>query len=88
LEALLQFCHKYQIHLISDEVYALSVYDNDDPNSGFVSVLSIDPVPLGVDPALVHVLYGMSKDFAAAGLRLGCLVSQNKRFLQAALSLR
>lgn len=89
LVALLQFCHKYQIHLISDEVYALSVYEDSDPTGGgFVSVLSIDPVPLGVDPALVHVLYGMSKDFAAAGLRLGCLISQNKRFLQAALSLR
>lgn len=87
LEALLQFCQKYQIHLISDEVYALSVYGSGD-SIGFVSVLSIDPVPLGVDPALVHVLYGMSKDFAAAGLRLGCLISQNQRFLQAALSMR
>lgn len=87
LEALLRFCQKYQIHLISDEVYALSVYGNDD-STGFVSVLSIDPVPLGVDPALIHVLYGMSKDFAAAGLRLGSLISQNQRLLQAALSMR
>ncbi|CRL25949.1 1-aminocyclopropane-1-carboxylate synthase [Penicillium camemberti] len=85
LQALLLFCQKYQIHLISDEVYALSVYGND--SIGFVSVLSIDPVPLGVDPALIHVLYGMSKDFAAAGLRLGCLISRNQRLLQAALSM-
>lgn len=87
LEALLLFCQKYQIHLISDEVYALSVYNNDD-SVGFISVLSIDPVPLGVDPALIHVLYGMSKDFAAAGLRLGCLISRNQGLLQAALSMR
>ncbi|KAJ5138901.1 1-aminocyclopropane-1-carboxylate synthase 6 [Penicillium bovifimosum] len=86
LQALLQLCQKYQIHLVSDEVYALSVY-GDDPAGGFVSVLSIDPVSLGVDPDLVHVLYGMSKDFAAAGLRLGCLISRNQRLLQAALSL-
>ncbi|KAF7530773.1 hypothetical protein PCG10_000283 [Penicillium crustosum] len=86
LEALLLFCQKYQIHLISDEVYALSVYSNDD-SVGFISVLSIDPVPLGVDPALIHVLYGMSKDFAAAGLRLGCLISRNQGLLQAALSM-
>lgn len=84
----MQLCQKHQIHLISDEVYALSVYADDDSTSDFVSVLSIDPVPLGVDPALIHVLYGMSKDFAAAGLRLGCLVSQNHRFMQAALSIR
>lgn len=88
LEALLQFCQKYQLHLISDEVYALSVYDDADSTDGFVSVLSIDPVPLGVDPALIHVLYGMSKDFAASGLRLGCLISRNERFLQAVLSMR
>ncbi|KAH1589998.1 hypothetical protein KXX34_005141 [Aspergillus fumigatus] len=78
---------KYQLHLISDEVYALSVYDDADSTDGFVSVLSIDPVPLGVDPALIHVLYGMSKDFAASGLRLGCLISRNERFLQAVLSM-
>jgi xeroderma pigmentosum group C-complementing protein len=87
LEALMRFCQKYQIHLISDEVYALSVYE-DDSSSGFVSILSIDPTELAVDPALIHVLYGMSKDFAAAGLRLGCLISQNEKFMQAALSIR
>ncbi|GFF75125.1 1-aminocyclopropane-1-carboxylate synthase 6 [Aspergillus lentulus] len=87
LEALLRFCQKYQIHLISDEVYALSVYGDDDSTDGFVSILSLDPVPLGVDPALIHVLYGMSKDFAASGLRLGCLISRNERFLQAVLSM-
>lgn len=88
IEALLHFCQKYQIHLISDEVYALSVYGSDNSKHGFTSALSIDPVPLGVDPALVHVLYGMSKDFAAAGLRLGCLISHNQRLLQAAFSMR
>ncbi|GAM33884.1 aminotransferase [Talaromyces pinophilus] len=86
LEALMQFCQKYQIHLISDEIYALSVYE-EDPSSGFVSILSIDPAPLGVDPAIIHVLYGMSKDFAAAGLRLGCLISRNQKFMHAALSI-
>ncbi|KAL4869202.1 hypothetical protein BDV12DRAFT_168462 [Aspergillus spectabilis] len=86
LEALLRFCQKYQIHLISDEVYALSIYEDDISTVGFTSVLSIDQANIGVDPALIHVLYGMSKDFAAAGLRLGCLISQNQRFLQAALS--
>ncbi|KAL2841748.1 acc synthase [Aspergillus pseudoustus] len=83
LEALLRFCQRYQIHLISDEVYALSVYDD---SACFNSALSMDLADIGVDPALVHVLYGMSKDFAASGLRLGCLISRNHRFLQAALS--
>ncbi|KAB8246174.1 pyridoxal phosphate-dependent transferase [Aspergillus flavus] len=88
LEALLQFCQKYQIHIISDEVYALSVYEENTSTDGFFSLLSIEPANNGVNPALIHVLYGMSKDFAAAGLRLGCLISQNQKFLQAALSIR
>ncbi|RAQ54600.1 acc synthase [Aspergillus flavus] len=88
LEALLQFCQKYQIHIISDEVYALSVYEENTCTDGFISLLSIEPANIGVNPALIHVLYGMSKDFAAAGLRLGCLISQNQRLLQAALSIR
>ncbi|BAE65710.1 unnamed protein product [Aspergillus oryzae RIB40] len=87
LEALLQFCQKYQIHIISDEVYALSVYEENTSTDGFISLLSIEPANNGVNPALIHVLYGMSKDFAAAGLRLGCLISQNQNFLQAALSI-
>jgi xeroderma pigmentosum group C-complementing protein len=88
LEALLQFCEKYHIHIISDEVYALSVYQEESSTNGFISVLSIKPADIGVNPARIHVLYGMSKDFAAAGLRLGCLISQNQRFLQSALSAR
>ncbi|KAJ1706190.1 aminotransferase [Aspergillus flavus] len=87
LEALLQFYQKYQIHIISDEVYELSVYEENTSTDGFISLLSIEPANIGVNPALIHVLYGMSKDFAAAGLRLGCLISQNQKLLQAALSI-
>ncbi|PYI02047.1 acc synthase [Aspergillus sclerotiicarbonarius CBS 121057] len=90
LEALLRFCQQHQLHLISDEVYALSVYGDggeEPPHSRFCSVLAIDLFQLGVDPALVHVLYGVSKDFAMAGLRLGCLITRNDNLLQSALSL-
>lgn len=56
------FCQKHQIHLISDEIYALSVwYNSEAPDAaGFHSVLSIDTAGL-IDPSLVHVLWGMSK---------------------------
>lgn len=58
----MQFCQKYSLHLISDEIYALSVWDNPDaPDApGFTSALSIDTTGL-IDPSLVHVLWGMSK---------------------------
>jgi aspartate/methionine/tyrosine aminotransferase len=32
---------------------------------------------------LVHVVFGFSKDFAASGLRVGCLYSRNKQLLSA-----
>ncbi|KAF2124105.1 aminotransferase, classes I and II family [Dothidotthia symphoricarpi CBS 119687] len=86
LEAILRFCGKYNIHLISDEIYALSVYCTGPSRPGFTSILSIDIRNI-VDSHLVHVLYGLSKDFAAAGLRLGCLISKSAQLTQAVRSL-
>ncbi|KAF2259380.1 1-aminocyclopropane-1-carboxylate synthase 1 [Lojkania enalia] len=86
LKGIMRFCSKHNIHLISDEVYAMSVYYSDGRHPGFTSVLSIDPSGI-IDHSLVHVLYGMSKDFAAAGLRLGCLVSKNAELTKAVRSL-
>ncbi|OAA55005.1 Pyridoxal phosphate-dependent transferase, major domain protein [Niveomyces insectorum RCEF 264] len=71
LRALMAFCEANSLHLVSDEVYALTAEEGT-----FTSVLSLDCAGL-VDENRVHVLYGMSKDFAAAGLRLGSLVTRN-----------
>ncbi|KAH6615391.1 1-aminocyclopropane-1-carboxylate synthase 1 [Boeremia exigua] len=86
LEAIMRFCNKYSIYLISDEIYAFSVYYTDESTPGFTSILSIDLAGI-IDSQLVHVLYGFSKDFAAAGLRLGCLVSRNPELTKAVRSL-
>ncbi|GLI76910.1 hypothetical protein PoHVEF18_005188 [Penicillium ochrochloron] len=76
---LMQLCQKYQIHLISDEIYALSVFENTvDEHPApvqFESALSINLKDI-IDPKLVHVLWGMSKDFGANGIRLGVIISQ------------
>ncbi|EOR01618.1 1-aminocyclopropane-1-carboxylate synthase-like protein 2 [Wallemia ichthyophaga EXF-994] len=73
-----RLAERYNLHLISDEIYALSVFSSDDvPNPPpFVSSASIDWSAEGVDPARVHVLVGASKDFASNGLRIGALISQ------------
>ncbi|EGO00738.1 hypothetical protein SERLA73DRAFT_178645 [Serpula lacrymans var. lacrymans S7.3] len=78
-----RFCEDHNIHLLSDEVYALSVFpscDVPDPEP-FVSVLSIDLEKHGVNPSRVHALYGMSKDFNANGFRAGVFVSQSNPML-------
>jgi 1-aminocyclopropane-1-carboxylate synthase len=73
LVAYLRFAEKHDLHLLVDEVYALSTYENPAVDAQpFTSILAIDARgEAGCDPARVHVVYGMSKDFCAAGLRAG-----------------
>jgi len=75
----MKLCEKYSIHLILDEVYATSVYDDGTP---FTSVLAIDSKKL-INPNFLHLLYGFSKDLAGGGLRLGCLWSKNSALISA-----
>ncbi|KAJ5296030.1 hypothetical protein N7508_010851, partial [Penicillium antarcticum] len=83
LKAIARFCQKHGLHLISDEVYASCFFETDDPDAvPFTSILSLGLAGL-IDPSLVHVLYGFSKDFASGGLHLGFLVTQNKKLRQA-----
>lgn len=87
LIAIMKFCGEKCIHLISDEIYAMTTYKRQDRKSEvFTSVLSIDPTGL-IDPKQIHVLYGMAKDFGAAGMRLGCVISRNSEFTVAAQSI-
>ncbi|EFY85055.1 putative secondary metabolism biosynthetic enzyme [Metarhizium acridum] len=81
LEAFLKLCNKYQVHLVCDEIYALSVW-SDPP---FTSVLALDLEEF-IDPGLVHVLWGISKDFGANGWRLGCIISLSNRAFHTALN--
>ena len=81
----LKLCAKYDIHFFSDEVYCKSNFPSHDYPTPppFVSVLSL-PISEYCDPALVHIIYGMSKDFCANGIRIGCIVSPfNKEVLGA-----
>ncbi|KAK5056621.1 hypothetical protein LTR84_012153 [Exophiala bonariae] len=84
----LRLCQKYQIHFVSDEIYAFSVWknkhDTHPPPVEFTSVLAI-PLEGIIKPSLVHVLYGMSKDFGANGLRVGFIISQHNQALLKAL---
>ncbi|KAF2008498.1 PLP-dependent transferase [Aaosphaeria arxii CBS 175.79] len=81
---LLKFCQKHQIHIISDEIYALSTFPTRDTHQSFHSVSSIDTTDL-IDPSLVHILWGPSKDFGASGLRTGVVISQSNLGFLAAL---
>ncbi|PYH40407.1 pyridoxal phosphate-dependent aminotransferase [Aspergillus saccharolyticus JOP 1030-1] len=80
LEQCMSFCQARNLHLISDEVFGLSHFPSPDFQAPppFTSCLSIDPNTVGCDPARVHVVWSMSKDLAASGVRLGCVVTRNR----------
>ncbi|CAH2325746.1 1-aminocyclopropane-1-carboxylate synthase 1 [Pelobates cultripes] len=68
----LEFAKRHSLHVIVDEIYMLSVFEE---STTFQSVLSMEKLP---DPQRTHVMWGISKDFAVSGIRFGTLYSQNQ----------
>eukprot|EP01062_Namystynia_karyoxenos_P060402 TRINITY_DN51971_c0_g1_i1.p1 TRINITY_DN51971_c0_g1~~TRINITY_DN51971_c0_g1_i1.p1 ORF type:complete len:449 (+),score=136.80 TRINITY_DN51971_c0_g1_i1:85-1347(+) len=64
------------VHVIVNELYGCTVRD-----PTFRSVLRVYSGGL---PPHVHFVWGLSKDFAASGLRCGCLYSDNKAVVDSA----
>ncbi|KAJ1973982.1 hypothetical protein H4R34_004891 [Dimargaris verticillata] len=110
LERLLQFAGERNLHVLSDESFALSCYNDAlkamdgaaaevlaheaaSPYSAwvdqtFTSVLAIDTLRDLIDPSLVHIVHGASKDFGMNGMRIGYLISPwNPTLLQALLTI-
>ncbi|MEX1364926.1 MAG: aminotransferase class I/II-fold pyridoxal phosphate-dependent enzyme [Nannocystaceae bacterium] len=75
IDAVLRWADARGLHVVFDEIYALSVFGE----RPFVSAASRRP-SLG---DRVHVVWGFSKDFGASGLRCGVLLSENQEVLQA-----
>ncbi|KAF1998234.1 PLP-dependent transferase [Amniculicola lignicola CBS 123094] len=88
LEECLKFCDNHGIHFISDEVYALSKFENpeiQDPVE-FTSVLSLDLNALRVDPSRVHMVWSTSKDFGQSGFRMAITQANNEMAVALALA--
>ena len=81
---LARFCGRNGMHLISDEIYAMSGFASEDSGlDDFTSVLSIPADPQNkVLAQNIQCIYGASKDFGAGGLRLGFLVTRNELLWQ------
>lgn len=77
MKEFLEFAKRYKLHVIVDEVYMLSVFD--DVNS-FQSILSFNKLP---DPQRTHVMWGIRKDFTASGLHVGTLHTENADVISA-----
>ncbi|KAG8191697.1 hypothetical protein JTE90_016484 [Oedothorax gibbosus] len=64
---ILNFCKEHGLHVIVDEIYALSIFEG---GQQFHSTLRFPNLP---DKTRTHVLYGITKDFGTAGLRVGAI---------------
>ncbi|KAJ9579121.1 hypothetical protein L9F63_024771, partial [Diploptera punctata] len=72
---LMSVCHRYNLHFISDEAYAMSVYE---PETKFQSVLSLHSKL--IDPQKTHVIWAFR--YKLAGMRIGALVTWNEDLLR------
>ncbi|KAI0517010.1 1-aminocyclopropane-1-carboxylate synthase 7 [Xylaria bambusicola] len=89
LKSIIRFCHEKKIHLISDEIYAMSGFENPDHPDPvpFVSLLQIDVKGMGCDLSRMHAVWSTSKDLGSSGLRVGCCITQDNGALATGLAL-
>lgn len=73
LRELVEFCRHRDLDLISDEIYAHSAFAGQE----FTSLLSF----AREYPGRIHFLYGLAKDFALSGFKVGILESGNEEVL-------
>ena len=79
IEECIDWAEEKGVHLISDEIYAGSVYrSTDDSAEEFVSVAEVAARKGRLLGSNIHIVYALSKDFALSGLRVGALYSENK----------
>lgn len=76
LESLKELIKKYDLYLLSDEVYREFCYDGKE----YVSAMHLD----GVENNVI-LLDSISKRYSACGARIGALISKNKDVMSAAL---
>ena len=72
LQALVRFINDKNIHLVSDEIYAATVFSS--PN--FISISEI-LAEVECDRDLIHIVYSLSKDMGFPGFRVGIVYSYN-----------
>jgi aspartate/methionine/tyrosine aminotransferase len=65
LDHLLTIAEKYDLHIMNDEIWSDIIF----PEEKFLSILSLDNERNG----RVITIYGFSKSFGLAGLRIGCI---------------
>uniref|UniRef100_A0A7V0Z404 Aminotransferase n=1 Tax=candidate division WOR-3 bacterium TaxID=2052148 RepID=A0A7V0Z404_UNCW3 len=69
-----RLCKKYNLYILSDEVYREFIYDGKE----HISALSLPEIE-----DRVILMDSISKRFSACGARVGCIISRNKKVMDA-----
>ncbi len=88
LRELAEWCIGNNIHMIVNEIYALSQIDTSDKliSADYKEDLvftSFASIMKDIQSDFLHLWYGLSKDFAMSGLRFGIVHSLNEDFINA-----
>ena len=75
---ILEFAKTHQLHVVFDEVFALTVFES---GVQFCSVASLSEVL--PDPERTHFYWGFSKDMSLSGFRCGVIYSWNAEVIKA-----
>eukprot|EP00929_Paragymnodinium_shiwhaense_P081679 TRINITY_DN42808_c0_g1_i1.p1 TRINITY_DN42808_c0_g1~~TRINITY_DN42808_c0_g1_i1.p1 ORF type:complete len:472 (-),score=99.93 TRINITY_DN42808_c0_g1_i1:205-1620(-) len=86
-KAAIDWAVKRGMHVVSDEIYAASVFGSSTDMPKFVSAWDIAADYDDVSRERVHIVYGMAKDFGVSGLRIGLLATTNKTLLEAHMNI-
>jgi len=82
IRQIIQICKKYDLEIISDEIYANSVYGE----AIFTSFLDESFAELEYQTK-IHGVYGLAKDFCMSGLKVGVFYSFNNQISKAVAAL-
>lgn len=83
IRSLVEFVFANNMHLISDEIYANSIFNRDDAQNFRPAIAIAKEVDQQKARMLVHTLSGVSKDMCASGFRCGFMHTHNPSLLQA-----
>ncbi|KAK2372102.1 1-aminocyclopropane-1-carboxylate synthase [Trifolium repens] len=81
LTTLISFINEKHIHLISDEIYAATVFCH----PSFISIAEIiQDTNIECNRNLIHIVYSLSKDMGFPGFRVGIIYSYNDEVVNCA----
>ncbi|CAF1026972.1 unnamed protein product [Rotaria magnacalcarata] len=78
VQPVLDFAAEKKLHVIIDEIYALSLFEDQKP---FQSMLNYSSI---IDPKRTHFVWSLSKDFALSGVRLGVVYAGSSELCSSA----